>query len=155
MHRNTVLLEKFYKSVQDHDHLATAECYHPNATFKDIAFDLREKKMIQAMWHMIGATDLQISYKVEGANEHDGTARWVADYTFTDSGRKVHNDLRSKFVFKDGLILRQVDDCDPWKWGMQALGPVKGLFSWLVPTIRHEKAMGKLKAFIRKHPEYQ
>ena len=31
MHENARLLEKFYESVQAHDHRATAACYHAGA----------------------------------------------------------------------------------------------------------------------------
>ena len=68
-----------------------------------------------------------------------GPRCWIADYTFRDTGRKVRNDLRSKFAFKDGLIIHQRDDCDAWSWGMQALGPVKGALSWLFPGKRRER----------------
>jgi hypothetical protein len=155
MHKNALLLERFYKSLQARDHRATAECYHPNATFKDIAFDLPDKKKIHAMWHMISNTDLKLSYKIDDANERDGSAHWTADYTFSDTKRKVHNELRSSFVFKDGLIIEQNDDCDARKWGMQALGPVQGLVAWLVPKIRRDKAMRKLDKFIAEHPQYR
>jgi ketosteroid isomerase-like protein len=155
MHENERLLEKFYASVQAHDHRATAACYHAGATFEDIAFKLHDKKMIHAMWHMISETDLQLSYTTVTADDRQGTARWVAHYTFRDTGRKVRNHLRSKFTFKDGLIIHQRDDCDAWSWGMQALGPVKGPLSWLFPRKRRDAAMEKLHAFIERHPQYR
>lgn len=155
MNENARLLDKFYRNVQAHDHMAIAYCYHPGATFEDIAFMLPNKKMIQAMWHMIKYSDLRVSYNIEKADESNGAAVWIADYTFKDTGRPVHNNLRSRFEFKDGLIFSQVDDCDPWTWGMQALGPAKGFLSWLVPGIRRKKAMDKLGDFIKQHPEYR
>jgi hypothetical protein len=148
MHKNAQLLDRFYKGVQDHDHLSIADCYHPSARFKDIAFDLSEKKMIRAVWHMISKTDLEIKYTVEDADENNGRA-------FTDTGNTVHNKLESTFRFQDGLIFNQVDDCDAWNWGMQALGPAYGFVSWLIPKVRRNKAMGKLHDFIKHHPEYQ
>ena len=80
-----------------------------------------------------------------------------ADYTFNDNGteRKVHNELRSSFEFKGGLIIKHTDDCDARKWAMQALGPVKGIAAWLVPTLRQKKAKEKLQGFISRHPEYR
>jgi hypothetical protein len=155
MHENAELLERLYKSVQADDHQAIADCYHPRATFHDIAFDLPDKKMIHAMWHMITETDLQLNYQIETADESKGTARWAADYTFKDTGRRVHNELWSRFKFKDELILEHEDKCDPWKWGMQALGPVFGFATWLIPGIRRGKAMRKLKNFINEHPQYR
>jgi ketosteroid isomerase-like protein len=155
MHENARLLERFYTSLQADNHQAIADCYDPNAVFEDIAFDLTGKKMIHAMWHMITETNLQLTYTIESADDHQGSACWVADYTFRDNGRKVHNDLKSSFTFKDGLIIKQRDDCDAWRWGMQALGPVQGPLSWLFPAKRRKKAMDKLQAFIEKHPQYQ
>lgn len=67
----------------------------------------------------------------------------------------MHNELRSTFVFEDGLIIRQRDKCNPWRWGMQALGPVRGALSALFPAKRRSQAMRKLQAFIDQHPEYQ
>ena len=104
---------------------------------------------------MIKYSDLRVSYNIEKADESNGAAVWIADYTFKDTGRPVHNNLRSRFEFKDGLIFSQMDDCDPWTWGMQALGPAKGFLSWLVPGIRRKKAMDKLGDFIKQHPEYR
>jgi hypothetical protein len=80
------------------------------------------------------------------ADERTGYVNWEADYTFDDSGteRKVHNKLNSSFEFKDGLIIKQTDDCDVRGWAMQALGPVKGLAAWLFPWLRHRTAKEKL-----------
>lgn len=58
MHENARLLETFYKSLQADDHQSVAACYHRAATFEDIAFDLPDKKLINAMWHMITEADL-------------------------------------------------------------------------------------------------
>jgi hypothetical protein len=156
-HENARLLEKFFEALQKEKHLTIADCYHQDATFTDIAFDLHGKKQIHAMWHMICDTDLRLSYNVENADARNGSARWVADYTFKDNGteRKVHNELRSSFEFKDGLIIKHTDDCDARKWAMQALGPVKGIAAWLVPTLRQKKAKEKLEGFISKNPEYR
>ena len=155
MHPNARLLEKFYASVQAHDHRAAATAIIRALLFEDIAFKLPDKQMIHAMWHMISETDLQLSYAIETADDRHGSARWIADYTFRDTGRKVHNELRSKFTFKDGVIIAQRDDCDAWSWGMQAFGPVKGVLSWLFPGKRRKKAMEKLDAFIERHPQYR
>jgi hypothetical protein len=78
----------------------------------------------------------------------------IDDYTFRDTGRKVHNAIRSVFRFRDGLIAEHRDSCNALKWGVQALGPVEGFGSWLFPAKRREKARSKLEAFIARHPEY-
>jgi ketosteroid isomerase-like protein len=156
-HKNAELLETFYKSLQDKDHQKIANCYHQDAAFTDIAFDIKGKKHIHAMWHMICETNLKLSHvNVENANERTGSASWEADYTFNDNGteREVHNKLKSSFEFKDGLIIKQTDDCNVREWAMQALGPVKGLAAWLLPGLRHRTAKEKLRSFIDRHPVY-
>lgn len=159
IHENARLLQRFFESVQAHDHPATAACYHPSATFEDIAFYLKENKRIHAMWHMISLSDLELSYEIEDADDLRGTARWQACYTFEstdeDRNRKVHNELKSRFTFKDGLISQQVDDSNAWNWSMQALGPVNGFVAWLIPAVRRGKAMEKLDKFIEEHPQYR
>ena len=156
-HENALQLEKFYKALQSKKHQDVADCYHQDAAFTDIAFDRHGKKQVHAMWHMICDTDLYLTYNVENADERGGTARWVADYTFDDKGtkRKVHNELRSSFGFKAGLIIKHTDDCDTRKWAVQALGPVKGLAAWLLPSMRRKTAQEKLQGFIDRHPKYR
>jgi hypothetical protein len=155
MHENSRLLEKFFKSIQRKDHRAVADCYHPEATFEDIAFELSGQKRIHAMWHMIAESDMRLSFTIENVGERDGSAFWIADYTFKDTDRKVHNEVKSNFIFGDGLIIKQTDTSDARKWGLQALGPVSGLLSWLLPAIRRRKAKQKLDSFVATHPQYQ
>jgi hypothetical protein len=62
MHPHAALLEKLYKCLDGKDHEGMASCYCPEATFEDIAFNLRGKKQIHAMWHMIAETDLRASF---------------------------------------------------------------------------------------------
>ncbi len=153
MHPHAELLEKLYTGLNAHDHLGMAECYHPDATFDDIAFHLRGKKQIHAMWHLISEGDLRASFKVLAADDRTGSADLIDDYTFRETGRKVRNVIRSTFRFQDGLIIEHRDDCDALKWGVQALGPVKGCVAWAVPAMRRAKAAALIKAFLARHPE--
>jgi hypothetical protein len=156
-HKNAELLETFYKSLRNNEHQKIANCYHQDATFTDIAFNIEGRKHIHAMWHMICQAKVELKkYDVESANERTGSASWVAGYMFDDNGtkRKVHNELKSSFEFKDGLIIKQTDDCNVRNWATQALGPVKGLAAWLIPGLRHATAKRKLRSFIDQHPEY-
>ena len=77
-------------------------------------------------------------------------ARWVARYTFGQTGRPVVNDVRSLFQFDEaGLIADQHDDFDFWRWSRQALGPVGLLVGW-TPVLQHsvrDKARAGLAAF--------
>ena len=80
-----------------------------------------------------------------------GHARWVADYRFSATGRKVHNVVDSQFKFNaDGLILRQQDKFNLWAWSRQALG-VPGLLLGWTPFMRRKiraQAAANLQKFI-------
>lgn len=154
MHPHETLLEKLYTCLDGKDHEGMAACYHPEAVFQDIAFTLRGKKQIHAMWHMISESDLRASFTIRQVDDQSGTADLVDDYTFRDTGQHVHNVIRSEFRFRDGLIIEHLDSCDALKWGVQALGPVKGVLSSLFPGKRRAAAMEKLDKFIANHSEY-
>jgi ketosteroid isomerase-like protein len=154
MNTHSLLLEKLYTCLNSKDHAGMADCYHPDADFKDIAFTLHGRKQIHAMWHLISETDLRATFTIIKVDEESGRVQLVDDYTFRDTGRPVHNEIQSDFRFQDGLIIEHSDSCDALKWGIQALGPVKGVISWLVPSTRQAKAMEKLEKFVNSHPEY-
>ena len=64
-----------------------------------------------------------------------GSARWVAHYTFTQTGRPVANDVRAAFRFADGLIAEHRDEFDFHRWSRQALGTPGLLLGW-TPLLR-------------------
>lgn len=154
MHPNSSLLEKLYTCLNAKNHVGMAACYHPDAEFQDIAFTLRGNKPIHAMWHLISEGDLKASFTIRQVDGQTGMVDLVDDYTFRDTGRPIHNLIQSEFRFEDGLIVQHHDSCNALQWGMQALGPVKGVMSWLIPSKRREMAMAKLQKFIAIHPEY-
>ncbi|MGH2565783.1 MAG: hypothetical protein ACRDE5_14800, partial [Ginsengibacter sp.] len=47
---------------------------------------------------------------------------WEAWYTFSKTGRKVHNIIDAQFEFKDFKIIRHTDSFNLHKWASQALG---------------------------------
>jgi hypothetical protein len=161
MHANGVLLHRLFTALGAHDHLAMACCYHPKARFRDIAFDLRGADEIYDMWRMIcrGDGDIKVQFEVVAADDHAGLVKLVDDYTISRSklSRKrydVHNVIESRFLFKDGLILRHDDECDAKEWGRQAVG--HGPFGFLAGRIRLVRSlMAKvtLAKFLRANPE--
>ena len=75
------------------------------------------------MWVMLTgrATDLKIELVAHEAHDERGSAHWLADYTFTSTGRKVHNDVHAEFTFRDGLIHTHHDRFSFYGWAR--LGP--------------------------------
>jgi hypothetical protein len=131
MHANAALLENFYSAFARRDAAAMAVCYHSQAHFTDAVFDLRGAQVV-AMWRMLceRGTDLRVEHGGIEADERRGSAHWEAWYSFSATGRKVHNVIEAQFEFKDGLILRHVDRFGFWRWSRQALGAPGLLLGW-------------------------
>jgi hypothetical protein len=155
MHHNAQLLEKLFTSLDKHDHPAMADCYYSGATFKDIAFHLRNKKQIHAMWHMICEGDIRATAKVIHADDQAGQVELVGVYTFRETGNKVRNEIISHFKFRNGLIVEHDDSCDARKWADQAFKGPKGFLVGRSRSLRSLAARNKLTAFIEKHAEYK
>lgn len=154
MPTNADVIRSFYEAFQRRDHAAMAACYAPDATFSDPVFRDLQGPRVAAMWRMLceRATDLRIEASDIKAEGDRGSARWEAWYTFSATGRPVHNIIRASFEFRDGLILRHTDAFDLAAWARQALG-LKGLLLGWTPlvqnAIRAQAARG-LDAFLRK-----
>jgi hypothetical protein len=118
---NSELIERFYGA--------------PDARFSDPVFrDLRGDE-VRAMWRMLceRGRDLELSHSRVRAEGDRGSAHWEADYTFSATGRRVHNEIDADFRFRDGLIAEHKDEFDLWRWSRQALGPVGALLGWAPP----------------------
>lgn len=148
------LLERLYAAMDAGDGDAMAACYTPDATFEDPAFGHLEDGRGQAMWKMLcrssGGNLRVVLLEREVSQNGTGTAHWTADYTFSETGRPVHNDVHATFVFRDGLIAAHRDRFDLRGWAGQALGPVPGLLGHtpLLRLLMHRRTRGKLDEFI-------
>jgi hypothetical protein len=114
-----------------------AACYAPDARFSDPVFPDLEGQEPGAMWRMLTgrADDLKIELLEHEADDDRGSARWIADYTFTQTGRPVTNDVRATFRFAQGLIAEHRDEFDFHRWSRQALGTPGVLLGW-TPILR-------------------
>jgi len=131
-----------------------AACYHPDVTFSDEVFtDLQGERAV-AMWRMLceRAKDLKVEFRDIEADDIAGRAHWEAWYTFSATGRRVHNKIDARFEFRDGKIFRHRDSFDFWAWASQALGPMGRLLGWtgFVRNRVRSQAAKSLAAFIRK-----
>lgn len=153
MHPNAALLEKFYSAFSRRDAATMAQCYAPDATFQDPAFQLKGAEC-GAMWTMLCSRgkDLKVEFRDISADDASGKAHWEAWYSFTLTGRKVHNIIDAEFTFRDGLIATHRDHFDFYRWSKQALGLPGLLLGWtgFLQKKMQEKAMGNLRAFMAK-----
>jgi ketosteroid isomerase-like protein len=149
---NAGLIQRFYAAFAERDGDAMAACYAPDARFSDPVFgDLRGSEP-GAMWRMLTgrAQDLTVDLVEHSADGGRGSARWIAHYTFTQTGRPVTNDVRASFRFDDGMIVDHRDEFDFHRWARQALGTSGLLLGW-TPIIRsavRRRARAGLDEFI-------
>jgi ketosteroid isomerase-like protein len=149
---NRQLIERFYEAFGRRDGDAMASCYAPGARFSDPVFrDLRGDEP-GAMWRMLTsrAEDLRIELVGCDAAAEEGWAHWLADYTFTQTGRKVRNDVRAQFRFADSLIAEHEDSFGFHAWARQALGPSGLLLGWtpLIQGAVRKRARAGLDEFM-------
>ncbi|HEX8830505.1 MAG TPA: nuclear transport factor 2 family protein, partial [Longimicrobium sp.] len=129
-------------------------CYHPDVVFSDPAFGELRGQAAGDMWAMLcsRAHDLRLDFGNVTADEENGKADWEARYTFSQTGRPVHNRIHAAFQFRDGLIVRHIDDFSFWRWSRQALGPAGLLLGW-TPVLRakvQSAALAGLDAYRQK-----
>jgi ketosteroid isomerase-like protein len=133
--RATELIARFYTCFQAKDAAGMRACYHPEIVFSDPVFGELRGADAGEMWAMLcsRARDLEITYsgvQADGSDDGHGAAHWEALYTFTHTGRRVHNVIDAAFSFRDGLIVRHDDRFDLYRWSRQAFGPLGVVLGW-------------------------
>ena len=151
---NLATIDRFYSAFAARDGRTMSECYAPDATFTDPVFGTLDAADAGAMWRMLTgrADDLRVEVPEKHADDDRGSARWIARYTFTQTGRPVVNDVRARFRFaEDGRITEHVDEFSFWRWSRQALGPAGLALGW-TPVLRSKvggQARKSLEAYRR------
>ena len=145
MHPNEELLNKFYSAFQKLDGDTMAASYHDEAHFSDPVFPSLDGPEVGAMWKMLcsRAQEFKLEYRDIEADDESGKAYWEAHYTFSRTGRRVHNKISSTFKFRDGKIVDHRDHFDLWAWTRMALGFMGVLLGW-TPIVQ-----GKVRGMAR------
>lgn len=133
MNTNEQLIHKFYTAFAQADFKTMCECYDLTIKFQDPAFGVLKGKDVCHMWEMLikkSKGNLKINFSDIKADEYSGSAKWIATYTFSKTNRKVVNVVNAEFQFKNGLIVRHIDDFNIWSWSRQAFGVMGLLFGW-------------------------
>lgn len=135
--RNAETMARFYAAFAKRDWAEMGACYSDEATFADPVFPDLDAAEARTMWRMLceRGTDLVVSMSDPWTEGELGGCRWDAHYTFSATGRKVHNRIQASFRFRDGLFVEHRDQFDFWRWSRQALGPVGWLLGW-TPLVR-------------------
>ncbi len=128
------IIENFYRAFDNLDAESMIDCYHKDIKFEDPAFGVLKGEKAKNMWRMLCHSQKGKNFKVKASNivynNMKGTADWEAYYTFSKTGRKVHNVISAEFEFKDGKIINHFDQFDLYKWSKQALGFKGLLLGW-------------------------
>jgi ketosteroid isomerase-like protein len=154
MHPNARLIEEFYAAFAARDAARMVACYGPGARFSDPVFRALQGAEVGAMWSMLCARgkDLRVRASAIEADDSRGSAHWDADYTFSGTGRAVHNSIDARFHFRDGRIVEHADDFDLARWAGMALGLKGRLLGWtgfMQDAIRKQADAG-LRAWMEK-----
>jgi ketosteroid isomerase-like protein len=147
------IITSLYTAFAARDHAAMARCYTPDAHFSDPVFPELHGPAVAAMWRMLcrRATDLRIAFRDVAASGERGSAHWEAWYTYSATGRPVHNVIEATFTLRDGLIARHIDRFDLYAWARQALG-VRGVLLGWSPLVQAAIRRGAAQALAREAP---
>jgi ketosteroid isomerase-like protein len=139
MSANETLVRKFYTAFQQKDFLTMQSCYHPQATFSDPVFPNLSSTEVKAMWQMLlsASKDLRVTFDNIVVKDNSATCHWEAWYTFSRTGRPVHNVIDAQMEFRDGLIFRHKDYFNFYRWSKQALG-ISGLLLGWTPIVSNK-----------------
>jgi ketosteroid isomerase-like protein len=154
MHPNARLIEEFYAAFAARDAARMVACYGPGMRFCDPVFPALRGAEVEAMWSMLCARgkDLRVRVSNVQADDLNGSAHWDADYTFSGTGRPVHNSIDAAFLFREGRIVEHVDEFDLARWAGMALGLKGRLLGWtdfMQDAIRKQADAG-LRAWMEK-----
>jgi ketosteroid isomerase-like protein len=155
MNAHEKLIRDFYAAFAARDAAAMAKCYHRDIAFTDPGFPMLRGEEATAMWAMLTSRakgDFEIILVDASANADGGRANWEAKYTFSQTGRFVHNRIDAVFAFRDGKIVRHVDSFSFWRWARQALGPAGALLGWSLPfkALVRRKTKALLAGFMER-----
>ena len=155
MHPNEKLIHDFYSAFQKLDWKSMQQCYAPGIDFSDPVFIQLKGDEVLAMWHMLcsKAKDFELKFSDINADDNRGAARWEAVYTFSQTGRRVHNVIFAEFQFANGKIIRHSDHFSFWKWSRMALGPTGWLLGWsgFLKRKVQQQGLSGLRMFSRRH----
>jgi len=148
------VIQRFYNAFAQRDAETMAACYAEDVVFSDPAFGELRGERVRDMWRMLcrAGKDLEVRASGIAAAGDRGHAHWEADYTFSATGRKVHNVVDADFVLRDGLIVEHRDSFDFAVWAGQAFGPVGSVLGRtpVLPFVMRQLANRQLDGFQKR-----
>lgn len=148
------LITNFYTAFQNRDAASMNACYSDGIIFYDPVFELLEHGRAKDMWEMLckNAKDLDIKFgNIKDLGDDYYTCDWVASYTFSQTGRKVVNNVKAHMKIQNGKIVEHSDAFSLHKWSTQALGFSGWLLGW--NSFFQRKIKNKAKRNLMKYIE--
>ncbi len=136
------LIETFYTALNNHDIDTMVSCYHEDVVFQDPIFGKLKADKAKKMWYWLSENgkDLTAKFSDVQINDQKGSAYWEARYTFGQRKRPVLNRVHSSFEFKEGKIIKHIDQFNLQKWASQAMGwkgEIMGSTSYFRKKLQH------------------
>lgn len=118
------IIEEFYTAFNELDAERMVACYHDDIVFHDPGFGKLKGERAKAMWRMLckSAKDFSLEFSDVKLSGDKGSAHWEPTYTFSQTGKRVHNIIDATFELKDGKIIKHTDVFDIHRWASQAMG---------------------------------
>lgn len=155
MKTNQQIIKAFYTALNHKDSKSMNALLADDIEFYDPAFGMLKGDEVKYMWQFLTENAKDFSLKVKGisAENDEGIAHWESTYTFATTGNKVLNIVNSSFEFKNGKIIKHVDEFDIKKWVKQALGNSLGIFGggFLVKNMIQKKSKSLLDNYMKKN----
>jgi len=157
---NKEIIIKFYDAFSNHNPETMVNFYDDNIEFEDPAFGILKGIAAKMMWKMlieISKGNLKITVENIKSEENFGSVDWKAEYIFSQTKRKVINNVHAEFEFQNGKIIKHKDFFDFYKWSCQALGIFGFLFgkSKVFKFIFKRKTNSMLKKYILQQIDKQ
>lgn len=133
MPSNKDIVANFYSAFQRLDYRAMNACYVDDIVFSDPVFGLLRGDEVRYMWEMLcrNANEFSLQFSnIKELDEEYTTCEWVASYTFSKTGKRVVNRIKTYMRFRDGKIIEHSDAFRLSKWAAQALGWKGKLLGW-------------------------
>lgn len=108
-------------------------CYDNDILFEDPAFGKLQGDRAKNMWRMLLSNNkakIKVNFSDVEATEKSGSANWIAEYNFNQTGRDVHNVISATFEFRNNKIIKHTNHFNLHMWSKQALGFSGYLIGW-------------------------
>lgn len=117
----------FYAAFVKQDTKSMEALYGKDVKFQDAIFKFDDREGTMGMWNnILRDPKSKFTFELKRVEGDVVTGHWKADYELF--GRKVHNEIDTRMVVKDGKIVEHRDSFSWDNWAKQAL-PAGKLFT--------------------------